>query len=80
MNEICSENEIQVNMNYLFNALKNEKLKHDYRELVELCIIFIGKKSDSKFTIRPPGALHHARWMAKAIYSFKMFLFRHQLT
>ncbi|XP_074112021.1 uncharacterized protein LOC141535796 [Cotesia typhae] len=25
-----------------------------------------------------PGAIHHARWMAKAIYSLKMFLFRNE--
>lgn len=28
---------------------------------------------------RAPGALHRARWMAKAIYSLKMFLFKGQL-
>ncbi|GBM95461.1 hypothetical protein AVEN_55006-1 [Araneus ventricosus] len=80
LNAICSESEILSNVNYLSNALKNKKLKNDYMELVELCIVFIGRNSDSTIKIRPPGALHHARWMAKAIYSFKIFLFRQQLS
>lgn len=25
-----------------------------------------------------PGAFHHARWMSKAIYSLKIFLFREE--
>lgn len=27
-------------------------------------------------SFKKPGALYHARWMAKAIYSLKMYLFR----
>ncbi|GBN00093.1 hypothetical protein AVEN_170230-1 [Araneus ventricosus] len=80
LNAICSESEILRNVNYLSNALKNKNLKNDYQELVELCIVFIGRNSDSTIKIGPPGALHHARWMAKAIYSFKIFLFRQQLS
>ncbi|GBN35734.1 hypothetical protein AVEN_251780-1 [Araneus ventricosus] len=80
LNAICSESEILRNVNYLSNAQKNKNLKNDYQELVELCIVFIGRNSDSTIKIRPPGALHHARWMAKAIYSFKIFLFRQQLS
>ncbi|GBO10223.1 hypothetical protein AVEN_115748-1 [Araneus ventricosus] len=80
LNTICRESEILSNVNYLSNALKNKKMKNDYRELVELCIVFIGRNSDSTIKIGPPGALHHARWMAKAIYSFKIFLFRQQLS
>lgn len=33
---------------------------------------------DSRVTFHPPGADHHARWMSKAIYSLKMFMFRNQ--
>ncbi|GBN39023.1 hypothetical protein AVEN_58541-1 [Araneus ventricosus] len=80
LNAICSESEILSNVNYLSNALKNKNLKNDYQELVELGIVFIGRNSDSTIKIRPPGALHHARWMAKAIYSFKIFLFRQLLS
>lgn len=29
-----------------------------------------------KVSFKRPGAVHHARWMAKGIYSLKMFIFR----
>ena len=29
-----------------------------------------------KISFKRPGAVHHARWMAKAIYSLKIYLFR----
>ena len=30
-------------------------------------------------TIKDPRALHHARWMSKALYTLKIALFRDQL-
>jgi len=50
--------------------------RDDYRELAELCLLVLG--CPTKATIKPPGACHHARWMAKVIYVFKMYLFRRQ--
>lgn len=45
--------------------------------------MFLGEPlplSERRKTIfRPPGPMHHARWMAKAIYSLKMFMFREQI-
>ena len=39
-----------------------------------------GSKLDSKaFTFKSPGAFHHARWMAKVIYTLKIALFQKQL-
>lgn len=48
----------------------------DYRELLELALVCLNDSPSAKF--RRPGALHHARWMAKAIYGLKMYLFRDQ--
>lgn len=31
------------------------------------------------FTIKAPGAFHHARWMARIIYTLQIALFKHQL-
>lgn len=31
-------------------------------------------------SFRKPGAVHHARWLAKANYSLKMFMFREQFS
>ena len=47
-------------------------LKHprdDYFELLSIAGFMVGL--DVQLTIRKPGALHRARWMAKAIYSLK---------
>ncbi|XP_076683131.1 uncharacterized protein LOC143376538 [Andrena cerasifolii] len=49
--------------------------REDYREFLELSIIFLNG-TVPKFSFRVPGAFHHARWMAKAIYFLKIFLFR----
>lgn len=52
--------------------------RDDYRELLELTIIFLGATPSHGIQFRYPGALHRARWMARAIYSLKMWLFRNQ--
>jgi len=54
--------------------------RDDYRELLQLCHVLLGGSFDgTSGFFRAPGALHQARWMAKAIYSLKMFLFRGQM-
>lgn len=64
-------------INFCKEELKKKSVRRDYEELLQLCLIFMG--DDGRiFTFRPPGAMSHARWMAKLIYSLKMFLFRSQ--
>ena len=54
-------------------------LRNDYKELM-LVIIFLGGTIESrKFQFQVPGALFHARWMAKLIYCIKICLFYAQL-
>lgn len=55
---------------------KNERA--DYRELLELSIIFLGDTPPRGIHFQAPGAMHHARWMSKIIYSLKVFMFRSQ--
>lgn len=50
----------------------------DYAELLKLVIICLGGIPSSGISFRAPGAFHHARWMAKAIYCLKIYLFRAQ--
>ncbi len=52
--------------------------RDDYKELLELSIIFLGGTPSNGIQFRYPGAVHRARWMSRAIYSLKMWLFRHQ--
>ena len=58
--------------------LKNEQTRDDYRELAELTIISLGRTHKRAIHFMAPGAMHNARWMAKAIYSLKILLFREQ--
>jgi hypothetical protein len=47
----------------------------DYRELIELTLIYLGGSFPHRnFYLRKPSAIHHARFMSKAIYLLKMEL------
>nr|XP_021191777.2 uncharacterized protein LOC110377279 [Helicoverpa armigera]XP_049697325.1 uncharacterized protein LOC110377279 [Helicoverpa armigera] len=59
--------------------LEKSFVRDDYRELVELCVVFLGGDTEIKLKLRLPGALHQARWMARAIYSIKICLLQSQL-
>lgn len=59
---------------FCHNELKNNFSRDDYKELLELTLIFLGEDS-GPVSFRPPGAMHHARWMSKALYALKIFLF-----
>ena len=51
--------------------------REDYREVAELNLIWLGGTlpNSRKFFIRKPGAVHHARFMAKSIYLLKMVIY-----
>src|SRR6218665_3283140 len=50
--------------------------RDDYRELLQLSLLFLGAEPNGDVHIQSPGACHRARWMAKLIYSLKIYLFR----
>lgn len=54
----------------------NQFNRDDYKELAELCFLILGGTPSAKFTFRKCGPIHHARWMSKIIYTFKITLFR----
>jgi hypothetical protein len=53
--------------------------RDDYAELLHLSLVFLGGVPNRAIEFRAPGALHQARWMAKAIYALKIYLFREQI-
>ncbi|KAL4089004.1 hypothetical protein QTP88_024082 [Uroleucon formosanum] len=65
-------------LNFVKSKLETKHLRGDYREFLELIFIFIGGNLENKIKMHPPGAMHQARWMARAIYCLKIFLFRSQ--
>ena len=56
------------------SILQKNQPRDDYREFLKLVLIFTGDKDVVNF--KAPGAMHHARCMAKAIYFIKIYLFR----
>ena len=56
--------EIDNLLEFYLNELTKEIVRDDYRELIELSITLLDGDTERKFKIRPPGAKHHARWMA----------------
>lgn len=73
-----SVSEIDDLLEFYRNELSKEIVRDDYRELIQLSVLFLGGDAERKFKIRPPGAMQQARWMAKAIYSMKISLLSDQ--
>jgi len=67
-------------VNYRKVAMEESQPTEDFEEFVKLCIIFLGGADPAEVCFRAPVAFRQARWIAKAIYSLKMFLFQHQFT
>ncbi|XP_050549011.1 uncharacterized protein LOC126910464 [Daktulosphaira vitifoliae] len=63
---------------YYIDAIETQQPRDDYLEIINLCRIFLGKSEESKVGFRTPGAFHQARWMAKAIYCLKIYMFQDQ--
>jgi len=62
-------------------ALKNlqeRQPRDDYRKFLEFAVIFLGGTPARGVRFQAPGAMHHAKWMGKALYAIKMWLFRDQ--
>ena len=57
---------------FLRNTMDDKLPREDYLELIHLAAIMVGLPVVS--SIRRPGALNRARWMAKAIYVLKIEL------
>ncbi|GBP22025.1 hypothetical protein EVAR_18666_1 [Eumeta japonica] len=61
------------------NQLNQYQPRDDYKELLDLTIIYLGGVPEKRTLLRMPPGLHRARWMPKSMYCLKIFLFRHQL-
>ncbi|KAK3924129.1 DNA-directed RNA polymerase subunit beta'' [Frankliniella fusca] len=68
-------------INFCCDQLQKYQPRDDYKELLELTIVFLGGVVPEKdpYTFRTPGATSKTRWMAKALYSFKIWMFGKQL-
>lgn len=71
---IFREDGVRV-LTFCEEELKAKQPRADYKEFLELVILFLGGKLKNKH-FKVPEAVHHAQWMAKAIYCFKIYLLR----
>ena len=62
------------------SAAKVDYLRDDYRELLELALLFTSEDSPPTFSFKRPGALHKARWMARLIYILKAVLLEDRIS
>ncbi|XP_074110989.1 uncharacterized protein LOC141535098 [Cotesia typhae] len=76
---ILTNEKIESIRTFATETLASQLPRYDYKELLELTLVFIDVIPE-KFSFRKPGACHHARWMAKAIYILKMYMLREQLS
>ena len=54
------------NILLLFKSFSEESYpRNDYKELIELSIVFLGGSDVTKYKFKRPGALDKCRWMAK---------------
>jgi hypothetical protein len=58
--------------------LAESQPRDDYREFLELVVIFLGSVPARGIRFMAPGSMHHARWLSKVIYSLKIWMFRSQ--
>ncbi|XP_015121856.1 uncharacterized protein LOC107044480 [Diachasma alloeum] len=63
---------------FAYSRLKTDNIRKDYREFLELMVMFLNGNLPNGNRFRALGPTHHARWMAKAIHSLKTFLLRDQ--
>ena len=73
-----AKTDIQALLLFYKAELDKGFVRDDYRELVELCVIFLGGDTEEKLKLTPPGAMHQARWMVRTIYSLKICLLQSQ--
>ncbi|XP_015122270.1 uncharacterized protein LOC107044756 [Diachasma alloeum] len=71
-------NDAENALAFAYSRLKIDNIRKDYKEFLELAVMFLDGNLPNGNRFRALGPIHHARWMAKTIYSLKIFLLRDQ--
>lgn len=58
------------------NTLTIIQPRSDYAELLKLCLLVIAPVGATGYKIQAPGAYNRARFMCRAIYTIKIYLYR----
>ncbi|XP_046616392.1 uncharacterized protein LOC124303338 [Neodiprion virginianus] len=67
-------------LEFIEDQLEQHQPRDDYRELLELAYIFLGGIPINGVKFKTPEGIHYARWLAKAVYCLKIYIFRNQFT
>src|SRR6218665_3164420 len=65
-----------MSVHFPFRQFEMTHQREDYRELLELTLMFLGRVPPRGISFRKPGAIHRARLMSRLIYALKIVLFR----
>lgn len=65
-------------LTFLRKAVGVNMFKDDYKELLELSI-FVMDDSYFDISFKKPGCISNARFMAKALYAIKAFIFQEEM-
>ena len=65
-------------LQFAYNQLSKQQDRDDYKEYLELSIIFLGG-TVINFSFKRPGAMHYAPWMAKILNCLKIYIFHKQI-
>ncbi|KAK2720673.1 hypothetical protein QYM36_004529 [Artemia franciscana] len=68
----------QSTIDFANKHLEQSQPRDDYKEFLELVLIFLGATPARGVRFMSPGVMHHARWMSKVIYSLKIWMFKAQ--
>jgi len=67
-------------LQFAMQHLAESQPRDDYREFLELTVIFLGGAPSRGVRFLAPGPMHHARWMSKVLYSLKVWMLRSQFS
>ena len=66
-------------VNLCREAYKADFARGDYKELIQLTLVYLNAAPEGFKRLQRPGALHKARWMSKLLYSLKIVLISDQI-
>lgn len=69
--DVCTEIKKKI-----YHQLSKSYCPFEYKEFLELDLIFLGGDINAEKKFHTPGPTSHARFMGKAIYDLKIFIFR----
>src|SRR6218665_1980361 len=63
-------------VNFAFRKFELTHQRENYRELLDLTLMFLGRLPPRGMSFIKPGAIHRVRFMSRLIYTLKIVLFR----